>query len=175
MLGLKRGSVVLCDHDPSWASEFLLERERLRRALGDIGCVIEHIGSTAVSGLPSKPILDIAVGVLASVAPEVCIARLQACGYEYRGNAGAGGGHVLVLGPEERRTHHLHIVELGGVQWNAYLALRNLLRTDSEARTSYAAVKGALAQRFPEDRKSYTDGKDEIIARLVARAAHGPA
>lgn len=63
MLGLKYGTVRLVEHDSRWAQAFLAERESIVAALGDLGGEVEHIGSTAVPGLPAKPILDIAVGI----------------------------------------------------------------------------------------------------------------
>jgi GrpB-like predicted nucleotidyltransferase (UPF0157 family) len=48
--------------------------------------------------------------------------------------------------------------------------LRDRLRADAGARERYAAAKRALADRFPEDRQSYTDGKDEVIDRLLREA-----
>jgi NAD(P)-dependent dehydrogenase (short-subunit alcohol dehydrogenase family) len=42
---------------------------RLRRLLGERVVAVEHIGSTAVPGLPAKPIIDLAVGVLAPAGP----------------------------------------------------------------------------------------------------------
>jgi GrpB-like predicted nucleotidyltransferase (UPF0157 family) len=170
MLGLKYGTVRLVEHDPRWAPAFLAERVVLAEALDGLSCQIEHIGSTAISGLPAKPILDIAVGMTESGDLRESIARLQQLGYEYRGDAGDGGGHVFVRANGEVRTHHVHVVALGGEQWRKYLMLRDLLRTDAGARERYAAAKRELADRFPEDRKSYTDGKDEVMYRLLREA-----
>jgi GrpB-like predicted nucleotidyltransferase (UPF0157 family) len=170
MLGLKYGTVRLVEHDPRWAPAFLAERVVLVEALDGLSCQIEHIGSTAISSLLAKPILDIAVGMTASGDLRESIARLQQVGYDYRGDAGDGGGHVFVRASGEVRTHHVHVVALGGAQWRKYLMLRDLLRTDAGARERYAAAKRALADRFPEDRQSYTDGKDEVINRLLREA-----
>ena len=56
--------VKLVDHDPSWAGAFAIEKDRLLGLLPGIFLDIQHIGSTAVPGLPAKPIIDILVGVL---------------------------------------------------------------------------------------------------------------
>lgn len=170
MLGLRYGSVRLVEHDAGWRRAFLRARALLVQALRGVGAEVEHIGSTAVPGLPAKPILDIAVGIPQSVDVSGCIMRLQQHGFDYRGDAGDGGGHVFVRAKADVRTHHVHLVALGGRQWRAYLTLRDLLRQDAEARDGYAAVKRDLALRFPEDRKSYTNAKDAIVEQLVGRA-----
>ena len=56
-------SIVVADYDPNWPALFEQERASIESALGSLALVIEHIGSTAVPGLPSKPIIDLLVGV----------------------------------------------------------------------------------------------------------------
>ena len=55
--------VELVDHDPSWAELYEQERGRLAGIFGEQAVGIEHIGSTSVPGLCSKPIVDVLVGV----------------------------------------------------------------------------------------------------------------
>ena len=83
-LGLKRGAVALAEHSPSWRKAFHEERAVLARALASVPCEIEHIGSTAVSGLKAKPILDIAVGIKAPYPIADCIPIMEATGYIHR-------------------------------------------------------------------------------------------
>lgn len=169
-LGLKYRTVRLVDHDPRWSRAFEDERLPIADSLADLGCGIEHVGSTSVPGLRAKPIIDIAVGVpdLAEVAE--CIARLEALGYIYRGDAGKDGGHVLVRAIGDVRTHHVHIVPLDGPQWRAYLALRAILRRHAWARDEYATVKAELAKRFPNDHMAYQHGKTAVVEQLLAKA-----
>jgi hypothetical protein len=61
------------------------------------------------------------------------------------------------------RTHHVHVVPADGEEWAKYLAFRDLLRRDPEARDAYAAVKKELALRFSRDRRGYLAGKVEIV------------
>jgi len=172
MLGLRHGTVELVAYRPEWAEAFREERIRLGRALSRLRCRVEHVGSTAVPGLLAKPILDIAVGIAAGQAVEGVIAALRGLSYEYRGDAGAEGGHVLVRGPEPLvRTHHVHVVDLGGAQWTSYLRFRDLLRRDPDARERYSTAKAALARRSPADREAYTASKDAIVHRLLAEAS----
>src|SRR5262245_290135 len=127
MLGLRYGTVRVVPYQPEWAQAFLDERARLADALSQLPCEIEHIGSTAVPGLSAKPILDIAVGLALGAAPEPAMSAICGLGYEYRGDAGEDGGHVLVRESEPLvRTHHVHVVDLNGLQWQSYLLLRDL-------------------------------------------------
>ena len=112
-LGLRRGTVALAEHSPSWKEAFREERAILANALASVPCQIEHFGSTAVPGLQAKPILDIAVGVGGSYPIEGYFPAIEATGYIYRGEV-LDVSHLLVRESEDQiRTHHLHIVRLG--------------------------------------------------------------
>lgn len=63
MLGLKRGTVMLCEHEKEWETEAELAITRLRAILGNVIKGIEHVGSTSVTSIKAKPIIDIALAV----------------------------------------------------------------------------------------------------------------
>lgn len=169
-LGLTRGQVELAEHDEGWRAEFSSECRRIGAALAVLGCEIEHVGSTAVAGIPAKPILDIAVGCASETDVRAVRGVLEGLGYLYGEDLGESGGQLFVRGAGAVRTHHLHVVPLGGRQWQSYLSFREVLRTDADARERYAAAKRALAARFKDDRKSYSDGKASTVQELLARA-----
>jgi hypothetical protein len=56
------------DYDPDWPVRFQQECRRLRFVVGP-ALKIEHMGSTSVSGLSAKPIIDILVGLPNSDTP----------------------------------------------------------------------------------------------------------
>jgi GrpB-like predicted nucleotidyltransferase (UPF0157 family) len=171
MLGLRYGTVQVVPYHPEWVQAFREERGRIYDALHGLALQIEHVGSTAVPGLSAKPILDIAVGLSAAISVDTIVTALAGLGYEYRGDAGDEGGHIFVRESAPLiRTHHVHVVELDGPQWKAYLELRDFLRCSREARDAYIAEKCALADRHAGDRKAYTAAKDAILCHLLAEA-----
>jgi GrpB-like predicted nucleotidyltransferase (UPF0157 family) len=172
MLGLAYGSVTLAPYNASWSSAYSAERARLAAALAAVRCRIEHVGSTAVPELRAKPIIDIAVGIAADTPIESMVAALQRIGYRYRGDAKEQGGQIFVLESSPGiRTHHLHVVALDDPQWREYLAFRDLLRHNADARRTYATEKQRLADRYRSDRQAYTAGKQEIIQTLLRNLA----
>lgn len=172
MIGLKRHTVRVVDHDGSWAELAGGACQSVRQASGDLIADIQHVGSTAVTGLPAKPILDLAAGVVSlDVIPEL-IKRLTALGYIYRGDGGTDGGHLFVWESEpDVRTIHLHVVSLDDVQWRDYVRFRDLLRQDGNLRNRYAELKRKLAVSFSGSRKSYTDAKHDFIRGVLKRWA----
>lgn len=137
---------------------------RARAALDGLPFDIEHVGSTSVRGLDSKPIIDVAIAVPELLELEA-VQRLTSAGFDYRGDEGGNGGHVLVEfdGEAEWRIAHLHVVEAGSQQWDNYLRFRDRLRADAEVRRQYAVLKRGLAAAHPDDRAAYTAAKTEFV------------
>ncbi len=167
-LGLARTEVRLRSHDSRWEQAYRETEARLVAVVGHLVVAIEHIGSTAVPGLAAKPILDIALAFPDRTRLDQASARLDAAGYEWRGDSGDAGGVVFVAGPESARVAHLHLVLSVDPQWQRYLRFRDLLRRDREVRRGYEELKTGLAERFPEDRVAYTDGKDRFVRETLA-------
>jgi GrpB-like predicted nucleotidyltransferase (UPF0157 family) len=168
MIGLKRHTVRVIEHDPRWSALFTEECESLHRALGDLVADVQHVGSTAVPGLPAKPILDIAIAVRVLDLVPYIVERLTRIGYIYRGDGGDDGGHLFIRESEpDIRTVHVHVVEQSSTQWKNYLLFRELLRDDTNLRKRYTAIKKDLAERFCDDRKSYTAAKDKFIQGVL--------
>ena len=68
-----------------------------------------------------------------------------------------------------RRTHHVHLCEVGGRLWERLL-FRDYLRYNREDRAAYADLKNRLAAEHRDDREAYTRGKDALIAEIMDRA-----
>lgn len=174
-LGLSSGTVRLAPSDPAWAAGFAAERARVLAALGGLPVAVEHVGSTAVPGLPAKPILDLLAGRPAGNALAPYVAALTAAGYHYRGEYGIPGRHYFVRdAPDGCRTHHLHLVEHGGEFWRSHLAFREYLRRVPDRAAAYATLKRDLATRHPHDRAAYTEGKSAFIAETLTLAGGTP-
>jgi GrpB-like predicted nucleotidyltransferase (UPF0157 family) len=173
-LGLESKTVRVVPYDDRWPSLFEAEAKRIRDAVASAGLptlALEHVGSTAIVGLAAKPILDIAAGYENGIAPAVYIPALESLGYIYRGDGGLPGREFFRRGA--LRSHHLHLVELGGVHWSRYMRFRDALRADETLRDAYASTKLALAAQYPRDREAYIAGKSEFV-ESVLRAVEAP-
>lgn len=165
-IGLRRGTVAVRPYDPRWPIEFASEAALLAELLGP-AIQIEHVGSTAVPNLAAKPLIDIAVGFEDREALDEARHRLREAGYDDRGDFGARGGVIVGKGPEDGRTHLLHLVEVGDPQWQRYLDFRDALRKDDALRDEYASLKQKLAKTYWLDRDTYLSGKQPFIERVA--------
>jgi GrpB-like predicted nucleotidyltransferase (UPF0157 family) len=169
MIGLKRNTVKVVDHDPRWAMVALDACHAVRSACDELIVDVQHVGSTAVADLPAKPVLDIAAAVVTFDAIPEIIRGLNRLGYLYRGDHGDAGGHLFVVESSPNiRTVHLHIVEHSGSQWRNYVLFRDLLRHRPAIRKRYAVLKRDIASICRDDRQLYAALKADFIRRTLA-------
>lgn len=169
MLGLKQHVVRLAPYQPAWAQSFAQEKARIVDCIGDFILEVQHVGSTAIPGMPAKPVLDIAIAVDEYERSCCCISPLMGLGYVYRGEHGIPRRHYFVLG--EPRTHHLHMLEVSSAAWLGMIRFRDLLRMDSGLAGEYADLKVCLAMKHPNQRDCYQNGKQEFILRVLQASA----
>lgn len=164
-LGLPQGQVRLVGPTAAWGPLFEQEAAGVAAALQGLGARIEHCGSTSVPGIPSKPIIDILIGLPAPIDVAALAGALGPIGYEHATWAGVPGHEVF--GKGKPRTHLLHVVPLEGEAWARMLGFRDALRADAALAAEYAALKQELAKRFPDKRSTYTDGKAAFVAHVL--------
>ena len=171
MIGLKRGNVELMSHQEEWnknAENVILE---LKQLLGDAAVDIQHVGSTAIDSIYAKPIIDIVIGVRNLNDIVSYVELLKQHDFVFRGED-VEGQLLFVMGDFEKdtRTHHIHVVKWNGEEWNNYINFRNYLNCRPDKARLYDACKKKMASQFPDDRRSYTAGKQELIECLLKEA-----
>jgi len=167
MIGLKHNQNFLVDYDPEWPSLFEEEKDRLQSVLLNLPLGIEHYGSTAVPGLPAKPIIDILIGILPLDDWGRCKQPLESLGYDYAERAGVPGHYIFGRGRDmSERTHLIHIVGFDGASWRFNLAFRDALRTNQSLREEYLIAKQAACTTAPEGRAKYNELKQAFFDRL---------
>jgi GrpB-like predicted nucleotidyltransferase (UPF0157 family) len=75
--------VILEIYNPKWQLLFEIEKEKLLNVLDFNGIKIEHIGSTSIPDICSKPIIDIMIGVEKDNELNSNINRILTLGYTY--------------------------------------------------------------------------------------------
>lgn len=168
MVGLDRQRVRLEPYRPEWRDCYRAESARLSGIVGDDVLQFEHVGSTAVEGMPAKPVIDILALVDSADTAMSTVEPLEGAGYELRSND--ADRLFFANGPEDNRTHYLHVAAEGGEYATEMLAFRNYLREHPDVAAAYTDLKRALAEQFPADRDSYTEQKSEFVERTVAEA-----
>lgn len=176
-LGLRRGVLAMAEADRRWPELFHRYAAELIPCLPDTIVAVEHIGSTAVPGLPAKPILDVAVGVRTLDGVDVAAAALTTFGLIPRGvDRAVEFNQNFGLEIDERvRLVNTHLVRYGGPEWRHYLEFRDRLRADPAARDDYAELKRGLVAGAGLDRVGYVDAKTEFVRGMTGHGRDDPA
>jgi GrpB-like predicted nucleotidyltransferase (UPF0157 family) len=162
--------VEIRDYDPSWPGQFEQFAGWLARQIGgEMALRIEHFGSTAIPGMPAKPIVDVLLEVPSvSEAKPVLLPLLNTPRWEYWWY----DEHMVFVRRERligMRTHHLHVVPSGS-RFLERLAFRDYLRSHPETANEYAALKRRLAAAHRTDRERYTLAKGEFVRGVTEKA-----
>jgi GrpB-like predicted nucleotidyltransferase (UPF0157 family) len=165
--------VELMAPDPGWQQRGTRAARSLDAALdGLLVGPVEHVGSTAIPGLPAKPILDL----LATVADQAALAvaeqaarRLAPDGWHYVPPELDGRPYerFFVQVAEDHRVAHLHLMPAGSPHRRDVLRFRDILRADPQLAAEYAALKADLAELHHGDREGYTAAKQGFIAGVL--------
>lgn len=172
-LGLAREAVQVVPYQPEWALFFQEEAALLRSVLQESALQVEHIGSTAIAGMEAKPILDILVAVTHLAQAKTFVSAIEALGYEYLPDEPPSDRLFFAKGPCSRRTHHLSLAEPTATFYRSMIMFRDYLRTHTQVAEAYRRLKRELAQKYPNQRALYTEGKGPFVERVLepARAA----
>lgn len=164
--------VVLHEYEPLWPMAFRAECERLASLLPGAFIELQHIGSTAVNGMPAKPIIDILAGVDSMAQAESLVEPICRSGYTTSAefNATLSDRKWFMRWADGHRTHHLHVVVHGGTFWHEHLRFRDALRSKPELAASYASLKAKLSVKYATDREAYTEAKGKFVRSALTDA-----
>lgn len=169
------GPPIVVPYDERWPAQAKRIARRISMAAG--GRTVEHIGSTAVPGLPAKDVLDFQLGVEDMETADALREALAQAGFPYVGpyeDTPRGEGDWskrLHAGADPGRRVNLHLRVEGAPNWQWAIDFRDWLRHDAQARDEYADVKLELSQRFAADAGAfaYGEAKEPWMQAAVAR------
>ncbi|HEY1389153.1 MAG TPA: GrpB family protein [Ktedonobacterales bacterium] len=161
-------TVLLADYDSEWPRQFDMEAAKIRTALGERALVLEHVGSTSVSGLAAKPTLDILLVVASSADEPSYVPDLERVGYVLRIREPEWFDHRVLKGMKP--AVNLHVFSPGCPEAERMLLMRDWLRTHDDDRELYEKTKRELAQRTWKYVQNYADAKTAVVEVILARA-----
>lgn len=165
-LGLASGTVELVEYNSRWPEIYKEESNNLCRVLRISPERIEHVGSTSIPGVLSKPILDIAILVDSLDTAEEWKDPLAKLDYWYKGiEPDLPDRRFFAKGPREKRTVYLHVVNKR--EFESLLKFRDALRANPSLVKEYVDLKRDLAAKYKDTRDIYTRSKNDFITRVV--------
>lgn len=170
-IGLKHGEVILENHHIEWEEYAKKIISILKNILGDDALGIEHIGSTSLPSIKAKPIIDIAVGVKKLDLILSFNDVLNENGFIFRESDHEEQLLYTVkakLNPDIAKSY-IHVVTFNSKAWKNYLSFRDYLLKNEDAAKRYETLKIKLAEKYRNDRKSYTSSKQKFIDEILER------
>ncbi len=159
--------LVIAEPDPTWPEQAARLIARIRHATG-AEAAVEHIGSTAVAGLPAKDIIDLMLAVRTLDEADALADRLAEAGFPRRPGEWADNTRGVPGETWPKRLHgnadpgrpvNLHVRVTGSPGWRFALLMRDHLRAIPAAREAYAAAKAQWALQH-QDRSAYGEAKE---------------
>ncbi|MFR9753562.1 dephospho-CoA kinase [Nocardia sp. 004] len=155
----RRGAIRIVPPDPDWPAEAQRLIARLWIACGTTASRIDHIGSTAVPGLPAEDVLDLQITVADLAAADSLRDALGAAGFPCRPDITQDDPKPTSQDPAgidtalwSKRFHqsadpgrlaNVHVRVAGSPGQRYTLLIRDWLSADTDARAEYLAVKRA--------------------------------
>lgn len=162
------GTIYLATYNPAWPSLFARLATAIHKVLGGKVLALEHVGSTAVPGLPAKPIIDILLAVADSRDEPAYVDPLEKLGYVLRIREPDWYQHRLLKAQDMAVNLHVFSAECQEIE--RMLLFRDWLRTHIEDRKLYEKTKRKLAAQTWKYTQNYADAKSAVVEEILARA-----
>jgi GrpB-like predicted nucleotidyltransferase (UPF0157 family) len=166
--------MLIQPYDENWAQNFLFLKQVFTQQLTGLDISIEHIGSTAVTYLAAKPIIDIDIVDNSNTAFERIKKRLEQLGYQHHGNQGILNREVFKRSLLHQQhqvldciTHHLYVCPAHSEELYKHLTLRNYLNKNETARKAYQQLKIEIAAEAKQDKKLYAQLKETKATAFI--------
>lgn len=172
--------ITIVPYKPEWTDAFDEIGSNLRQSLGELALRIDHIGSTAVSGLAAKDLIDVQITVH-SLIPSVEEALEQA---GYRRLEHITQDHIPPGGMTDiaewtkwffkpvvsESAINVHIRVAGRANQRYPILFRDYLRSHPAVAEAYGQVKMALVAHKLDGMDAYYDIKDPVCDIIIGGA-----
>ncbi len=162
--------IILTEHKSEWAEYYLEMEAILKEELGDRQILrISHIGSTAINGIWSKPIVDILVEIALDEDMQAVAEEIEKCGFlrmsDEKGRISFNKGYTE--NGFDEKVYHLHL-RFAGDNDESYF--RDYMNEHPHLAKEYEKLKLGLWKRFEHSRDGYTNAKTDFIKKNTAEA-----
>lgn len=133
---------------------------------------IQHFGSTAIKGMPSKPIIDVMVIVKDISKVDEFNADMVAAGYNPRGENGIVGRRYFQKIASDGITHleHIHCYEATNPHVADELLFRDYLRVNKDAFEKYKKIKLEASEKYRFEPEKYSEYKSQCVNEILEKA-----
>ncbi|MCT4542429.1 MAG: GrpB family protein [Vallitalea sp.] len=165
--------IILKEHNSDYLTWYNIEKQELLRIIDNQDIKrINHIGSSCVKGLISKPTVDILLEINSETNIEQLTDKLKNNGWTLMStkkspilNMSFNKGYTNK--GFAKKVYHLHIRYYDN--WNE-LYFRDYLMEHEEVASEYGELKLRLQEKYKHNRDGYTQKKSDFILKYTQKA-----
>ena len=172
--GLKKGVLKLEEYNKDYPELFKSEKQKISQRLEEIwfkNFEIEHVGSTSIKGIVSKPIIDVILIVdNLKDFKENKIIKVPNKDYTIK-EKNFLEGELLIRREKDSVVYcFIHVVERNSIKHINYILFRNYMNKHLEKAKEYENLKLEIFKTCNGDRKLYVAAKEDFINRIIEKA-----
>ncbi|MBQ9318938.1 MAG: GrpB family protein [Bacilli bacterium] len=170
-VGLKRGYLEIMDYRGDYKDIYEEEKENLLKIYQDKIAYIDHVGSTSIINIKSKPIIDILIQTNdLDDFKKYTETYVEGEVYTVKKEPTLGGDYLIRKEEDGKVKAFIHVYQTGDMNGITSIMFRDYLNKHEDEKKRYEKLKLELYEKFKEDRKQYTSGKDKYIKEIIKKA-----
>jgi GrpB-like predicted nucleotidyltransferase (UPF0157 family) len=169
--------VAISAYQTIWKDHFHKLSTLFQELLSTYPIEMHHVGSTSITGLWAKPILDIDIVIQDKSLLNAIITKLEKAGYEFRGDQGVPGRlafkQTSLQVPFTKdnfiwQEHHLYVCFADALALKNHLLFKEALLNNPTLIDQYNQLKRSLVDDPSMTREIYTKRKTTFILSVLA-------
>lgn len=159
----KKRDYSVSEYDPNWKEWYNTLEAQMSSVFADCQPDLYHIGSTAVPGMASKPLIDMLI-----VVPDIhCLDRhiedLKRFGYEVHFDIVSQDTILALKQKDNTRIENIHILPQGHAKIDEFLAFVQYFSVSPDEVEEYSNLKLELFAKYPNNYAAYRKEKDRWL------------
>lgn len=167
----KERKYLFSDYDPNWVTKFDSLKGFVERVFGDKVMQIEHVGSTSIPGMKSKPIIDMLVIVkdVKDLSKETD--DMVKAGYEWGENYIAPDTLIYFnVGRDGEKLENIHVCKEDSPKVKQFIVMRDFLRAFPDKAKEYSDLKEINFKKYPDSYIAYRNAKTAFLDEIQKEA-----
>ena len=170
-VGLKRGVLELMDYREDYSEIYEEEKKELLQIYKGRISSIDHVGSTSIKNIKSKPIIDILIQT-DDLEDFIRFTESNVEGetYTVKKEPTMGGDYLIRKEEDGKVKSFIHVYKTGDMNGITSIMFRDYMNSHKDEAKRYEELKIELYEKYKDNRKEYTLGKDKYIKEIIDKA-----
>lgn len=170
-VGLKRGVLELMDYREDYSEIYEEEKKELLQIYKERISSIDHVGSTSIKNIKSKPIIDILIQTDdLEDFKKFTESNVEGEIYTVKKEPTMGGDYLIRKEENGKVKAFIHVYKTGDMNGITSIIFRDYMNSHKDEAKRYEALKTELYEKYKDNRKEYTLGKDKYIKEIIDKA-----